>query len=385
MILDGEYVHALLGAAYAAGYVTVSDAVSDEEASSAESYLSSVAKSRLRRRALEMLVFYDKVYLADYHEALDIKKLKSDGLIYVNETFSGAALKHIESMAYDGKQLKEITEERLALKQTLLPFIRPFLKELLLTHGLRGRRGQSKDNSDIGKHIAIATCNAAVGELATGEFIPAFRKSLLSLPGIFSEETADAVIERMYNNREFYEEVNFWRMSCHFELEKARIMLQTSSALNLPFVSNRLWFHKRKSRLGDSQSGKNMSTAFRLCQLSMSEEIGYAPVVESLQDVLRLREDERLKRFRDVLLEWSIEVRSGREVAEKRIRGDIKKANQELKKLAKWRKTSRWLCYFSLPLAVLPYISTITNLSSVACQMFIDRKEGMYGWMGITR
>ncbi|MBT6050034.1 MAG: hypothetical protein HOG49_24820, partial [Candidatus Scalindua sp.] len=111
VILDGEYVHALLGAAYAAGYVTVSDAVSDEEASSAESYLSSVAKSRLRRRALEMLVFYDKVYLADYHEALDIKKLKSDGLIYVNETFSGAALKHIESMAYDGKQLKEITEE----------------------------------------------------------------------------------------------------------------------------------------------------------------------------------------------------------------------------------------------------------------------------------
>src|SRR5262249_17303896 len=81
--------------------------------------------------------------------------------------------------------------------------------------------------------------------------------------------------------------------------------------------------------------------SFALCQIAMQEEMGYMPVVESFDDLLRLRENKSIDEFRNKLYEWYEELPKGKFDTLKKIKSDIKKTNQELKRLEKWRRLDR--------------------------------------------
>jgi hypothetical protein len=119
--------------------------------------------------------------------------------------------------------------------------------------------------------------------------------------------------------------------------------------------------------------------------MAMHEEIGFAPKVDSLEDVLRLKGNKEIGRFREQLMNWCEALSEGRDGALKRIKKDIRTANLELKNLKKWRKVDTWLFWAQIPTAFIPILSHIVTVSSFITHLWIERKENRHGWIAISR
>ena len=107
--------------------------------------------------------------------------------------------------------------------------------------------------------------------------------------------------------------------------------------------------------------------------------------VDSIDDLLRLREKREITTFREVLDNWKEAILNREKNVEKRIRSDIAKANAQLKKLEKWRSVDRWLYYVTLPTAFVPYVSGAVSIASFALRTHIEKAERLHSWVCIGR
>src|SRR5262249_30656489 len=119
--------------------------------------------------------------------------------------------------------------------------------------------------------------------------------------------------------------------------------------------------------------------------IAMQEEMGYMPVVESFDDLLRLRENKSIDEFRNKLYEWYEELPKGKFDTLKKIKSDIKKTNQELKRLEKWRRLDRILFWLQLPVTFIPIISTLFTVTAFSTGVLIRTKESRNSWVAIGR
>ena len=114
------------------------------------------------------------------------------------------------------------------------------------------------------------------------------------------------------------------------------------------------------------------------------QEIEAQPRLESIDDVLRLRENKFYSDFREVILHWAELLSSGERKQEESIRKDIAKASADLKRLSKWRKVGGWITYISLPVDVAIMISGLpvpTSLVGLGVQAYTDIKSKKYQWL----
>ena len=92
------------------------------------------------------------------------------------------------------------------------------------------------------------------------------------------------------------------------------------------------------------------------------DELRY-PVVENLEDVLRLREDKNLEKYRTVIAEYSDRLRSEIEAERTKVisefRQDIRRATKDLIHLGRWSKIENICFYISIPLAIAGLFSGI--------------------------
>jgi len=108
------------------------------------------------------------------------------------------------------------------------------------------------------------------------------------------------------------------------------------------------------------------------------------PVVNSIKDVLRLREDRKIKDFRNKIFEWTMILKEG-ETNLSKIKREIIETNKKLKTIGKCERVSTWITFLSLPanialtLSGLP-ISIVTSIVSfdVACASKLLNKD--YNW-----
>jgi hypothetical protein len=157
-----------------------------------------------------------------------------------------------------------------------------------------------------------------------------------------------------------------------------------SGAPGHAFLSNRM--SKLMSPINSDRTpdGDDRVHAYKLCQVTMSHELGYAPDVNDIDDLLRLRHDKRITRFRQLLDQWCRILPSGDAALIKGIKKDILKANRELRHLNQWRTVDRWLFWAQLPTTLIPILSTVVTVASFGVHLQVERSE-KNTWIGIGR
>ena len=120
------------------------------------------------------------------------------------------------------------------------------------------------------------------------------------------------------------------------------------------------------------------------------DEIQYMPVLNSIEDVLRLRNDKRINRFRETIKNWTFVISSGDSSQENKVRGDIRKANVELKNLSKYQRINGWTTYFALPFIIIDLLSgvpigSILTAISGAYELKSDLLKKKHSWLLLGR
>ncbi|WP_420629892.1 hypothetical protein [Candidatus Leptofilum sp.] len=133
----------------------------------------------------------------------------------------------------------------------------------------------------------------------------------------------------------------------------------------------------------------NSMDAVQLYRLYLTER-RMLPNVTCLEDVLRLREDKRLKTFRKVLNSW-MEISQGDDLkAIEEIRRDINKATSEISKLGEYQKFARLIGYISLPIAIADVImgspfGLLLAPIGPAVDLYSTLKLRKFGWLNFGR
>jgi len=110
--------------------------------------------------------------------------------------------------------------------------------------------------------------------------------------------------------------------------------------------------------------------SYQVYKIVLKDVVGF-PRIESIDDVLRLRDDSSLPKFRELVFEWAKILRSGDGRYAELLRKDIKKANEDLKKIKDWARTSALTIFLALPLLLIdsifgtPLGNILTGVSAV--------------------
>lgn len=119
-------------------------------------------------------------------------------------------------------------------------------------------------------------------------------------------------------------------------------------------------------------SDKIIEDIYYIVKINFSEDIVILPDPSNLDDVLRMRENKDLKRFRKVMTGWMDAANEGNETMMKKIQNDIGKANRELKsleKIAVFKKSP--LCFWINSIGGhIPYLGNVITL--------LNTFEGIY-------
>jgi hypothetical protein len=124
--------------------------------------------------------------------------------------------------------------------------------------------------------------------------------------------------------------------------------------------------------------------AYKLCCISMNELIRYAPTIDNIHDLMRIREDKRVAAFRLALQNWASHLPAGEVAVISEIKDEIKKRNAELRRLENWKAVDRWFYYTTLPVGFIPIISEIHSVAGVGLRFYIERKERS-NWLALGR
>ena len=376
VILDADYSHAFLGAALESGKAKIDDRTLQKlhiKGDPSRFLVGYRATNRLKARALEMALIFDKVHLFDIPPAIEIEMLKREEIIGMiwgpgyESSLAGysivpakfvplakswmvrSALRRVNillkslgyqpvsysamSLSFDAVEFACHAEADLEkLKQTILQLIRDRPKKRKL------------DSEYIRLVVGIDAILSGIDDI----------HPMCALFSILA-----AITETLY----------IWTLGL------------CSNAFSIPFLSNGI----RTNSLINLKTNLKVHDSFSLCQIAMNEELNYAPSVNTIDDVLRLRDHKSITRFRELLFEWCQQLPAGNIQVLNKIKRDIGKANRELRHLEKWKTVDRWLFWVQLPTTLIPILSTIVTIASFTTHLWIERKEPVNSWVGIGR
>lgn len=345
--------------------------------------------SKVKKKSLEMLLLYEKVYLYghDRQDLPDISKLEREGLVEVIKNWDNYRNNQFQSLPRKAKK---------AMVNTLSTLFEERIKGLE-----RDRFGGINDENIFQtfiKHIDFIK--------STCLFMRPFLRQTRSIEYAHyfkSMEEVDFILDLILERDEgrFYKDFIFrrargreFRTSCSLALVavweatvRLRGLIEISSKKNLPVLTSMVKVGSRKAmELPISPVKAEYQQAFQI----FMDEVSVVPNIDSLDNVLRLRDDKRIRNFREVLQVWAAELKTGQVSAEQKIRREIQKANQELKRLKNWREIGGWITYLSLPISVASLLSGIpaglglTPLG-LATRIGADLLEKKYKWMLVGR
>lgn len=372
LIMDIEFSRAFISAAIESGKAKIIDDTPlsklNVKGGLSKFLVDFRATNRLKPLALEMALFFDIVDLSGLPHAIDIEQLEREQIVRLGFSAGGirgwttvpptfvedcktwmihATLRRTNSLL----RALEIPSVRYRVMSLAIDYI-----ELACQYGFDLKELQqshigSNENPDL--------------DVQNSEYMDFLAEMYDALLNAGTDE-----LSALFCMKSAFEEILYiWTLILH------------SQAFGVPFLSNKI----RRPEGPGSKVNLRMHDTFTLCRVAMNEELGYAPVVNNLDDVLRLRNNKSIVRFRKLLFEWCQQLPSGDEQVLNRIKADLQKANKELRKLDKWKTVDRWLFWVQLPTALIPVVSTVVTMASFTTRAWIERREPTNSWICIGR
>jgi hypothetical protein len=361
--MDHDFSRALVGAAIRSGFAKFDR---DLEPRQVRAILGSAATRRLSRPALEMAVLFDKVNLFGLPGGLDLSRLENEGLLGLTmgadmvEGFEGPPP---EVVAFLKKVLSDVTWRR---SNMILRYLGRSPAKRRLINDLFDQVTAARLSGISFETILAFTPKLLDGDTKNFNDSELAAAGAILLPLLKMGHPAKHIgicCGEMVSSM-----MGFWNLICF------------SFGIGDPFLSHQL---SCAFPPGAPQPDDRLH-AYSVCKIAMTEELGYAPAVTNMDDVLRLRSDKRIDRFRHLLEDWCATLPSGDVALLKTIKTDIQKANRELRHLNSWRTVDKWLFWAQLPTALIPIVSTIVTVVSFGVQLKIKSSEKNC-WVGIGR
>lgn len=116
-----------------------------------------------------------------------------------------------------------------------------------------------------------------------------------------------------------------------------------------------------------------------LFQLALDEEIGFTPRIASLKDVLRLRKDKRVHRYREVLSEFTQGIGKCDENIVREMGREIKHAKKYLEKF-EWMDSRPYL-WVTTAAGFVPFLGQIVGGATVVLKEVRELVEKRHNWI----
>ncbi|MEI8175247.1 MAG: hypothetical protein WCG78_00060 [Candidatus Omnitrophota bacterium] len=118
------------------------------------------------------------------------------------------------------------------------------------------------------------------------------------------------------------------------------------------------------------------------------KEVEYWPKIETINDVLRLRQKPHIDEFRGFVRQWARAVGTGDKRGEEQLRAEIRSASRSLRKVEQCQKIGGIITYISLPLMVLdhlcsPAFSAGLTVAGFGLQVYADKLLGKHRWITV--
>jgi hypothetical protein len=374
VFLDATHSKALLDAALTAGIVSFKSTDGFDGL-----LLDSRSSKRYHRAALEMAVLFEKVHLHGTPADLDLSRLKKEGVVGLNVTV-GQTL-DIDNFA--------------AIPPDFIRDVKPALVRHVhrKQNTVRRRIGLDEIPYRVISRAFDALATAAESEIDFADFKHNIGRVFMDPKVLTTDDTIDRelvidVLSDVWNQEgtkgalpPAIDVACMPLLNALTELLDFWTPLVFSLGLSLPLLT-RFTAGSFADHLASTDTAK---AAFRLCRLSMQDKLSYAPVVETFEDVLRLREHKGMDRFRTLLHRWCEVLAQGEEQAIREIGQDIEKANKELRRLERWRKIDSWLFWVQLPALLIPVLSSMVTVASFSTGLWMRRIEEKHSWVTIGR
>jgi hypothetical protein len=350
-----------------------------------QNIMSSYRRSRLSSKALEYLLLYPEIYLYHPCEIVDLSRLAKyiPFKIVVPDSLNTKSLSYLCS--------DEGYQTAMSFKPVLLPILRyrsrnEILKDLKITNETYDiyvdsfRRGGSVGNYE---------------NLIEMLKDPRIFRMIAKSYGLDTDSLHDLLLKRDRESRlDFYGEMALKLMPYTTDISNHLVdmlgLLRSSGSLNIPAASS--YTIPIKYTKGERFTPNYYTDEETMrCFYIFLEEIDSFPVVETIDDVLKLRDDKRIINWRGAIRDWSIELRAGNAEAEKNMRRSIRSAIRDLKRLGAVKNISGLMTVVSLPVAIYEAMAQLigpgfamTGLS-IAIEGYSRSIEWKHKWLLLGR
>lgn len=380
VLLDAAYSQALIGEAMRTGYARFNVEMRPSEANH---LLERSAYWRYRQGALDLAALYDSVHLTSVMADVDTSVLEAEGLVRLRLNRAGAisdvpdygSIPPAWLQFVQASLMPEITRQVAKQSRFLAPdadvprktWLRSTYRSLVM----------SANAFDFPK------LHQAVGQIVTqpmqimSENCP-YREELLELMSPYirgyasqnpGRAVACAAVVLAAFTRTILDTWMLFTVSIGFDLPLA-------SRLDVGAVIS----------ADDSINHGDVLGVYRLCQIEMHRLDLRVPVVESIPDVLRLREHPSVRRFRELLVEWTSALKDEGEARALSVIGrDLEKASHEFERLEKWKRLDNLMLWAELPVSLIPIVGQLMSIVSVATELRIRHVERRHSWVAIGR
>lgn len=141
-----------------------------------------------------------------------------------------------------------------------------------------------------------------------------------------------------------------------------------------------------ESGIEQDLSNKMPHQMMRLLITQLNEEGLIIPDVSDLKTTLKLRHSKEISDFRQALWGWFSEVKRGDFTESEKIRLEVIKSNNSIKRLGRYRKMNNLMLYLALPSVVvdtlmgLPISGTVLSFAGIGLKVSEIRNKKDIGW-----
>lgn len=166
-----------------------------------------------------------------------------------------------------------------------------------------------------------------------------------------------------------------------------RNLMEASYELNAPILTN----IKRVPEVETNWNIQGLNTQAKIAVAIYMKETLLIPKIDTIEDVLRLRDDPHIRYFREKIFAWARKLQNGEFGTQEAIRREIREANEAIRGLGKWRTISAWTTYISIGLDIFSLFLSlpVTLLTTTPLGLTLDyitrRKESQYRWLLLGR
>jgi hypothetical protein len=311
------------------------------------------------RRALSLLVLFDRVVIHDLSPAFRLPDLEKDGIVEVvpspNQTIEVVPLPtrwKMGPLANRGRPPKELLRS-LSLIQQLRPFVvnrvSVAVRDLQFFSALASGIGVSrKQLVELFLDYVIAVVQGDAATLREHVFTSA-------LPRKFLRDMTSGLFQ-MGDPSSGPDTVIIFAILAAQQIAEIQAV---SARVGLGVATHHYGgvFRSESALSGDKLDAVSAAGGFLTLRAAFAEEGGFWPRIDTIKDALALRRDPRLQNVRAQLALLHGGLTTGDRDAIAEARREIRKARQRLQRRAGWDRALRWVAYLSVPVGVAEVLS----------------------------